>query len=375
MTASSLFEYLRRPIGSAPLLLIGVFAVLLTVASRAGLLGLPLALIVLSWFLKYAFVVLDSVSRGLTEPPVLSIEMVNPAGEQRPLGQLLIVGVFYAATGALAPVVGAATVLVLRALGLVLLPACIAVLGSSGSILSAINPRVLAGTIRRLGWDYLVIWIAIIVLAAGALYTSRRLAGALFLGLPLALACLMYGWLAVFSLIGGVLYERRHELGLEAWRSPEREQARDELEADKEHARFIDELYGHWRGGAYKEALQAAQNRLAARHHSLDEYAWLCTALLRWPDRRLASRLAQDYISRLLEARRPSDALAAARRHLDADPEYRPATSAELIRLVSLARDGGNRNLARALLIDFERHYPGDQAASSAAELRQQLMR
>jgi hypothetical protein len=311
----------------------------------------------------------------MSEPPVLSIEMVNPANEQRPLGQLLIVGVFYAATGALTSAVSPTGVLVLRMLGLVLLPACIAVLGSSGSILSAINPRVLAGTIRRLGWDYLVIWIAIIVLSLAALYTSRRLMAAWHLALPLALACLMLGCLAVFSLIGGALYERRHELGLEAWRSPEREQAREELAVNREHARFVDELYGHWRGGAYQEALQAAHNRLKAHDHALDEYAWLCAALLRWPDRRLASRLAQDYISRLLEARRPSDALAAARRHLDADPDYRPATAAELIRLVSLARDGGDRNLARALLIDFEHHYPGDQAAVSAAELRQQLMR
>jgi hypothetical protein len=185
----------------------------------------------------------------------------------------------------------------------------------------------------------------------------------------------MYGGLAVFSLIGGALYERRHELGLEAWRSPEREQARSELETNKEHARFIDELYGHWRGGAYQEALQAAQNRLAACRYSLDEYAWLCAALLRWPDPRLASRLAQDYIPRLLDARRPTDALAAARRHLDADPEYRPASSAELIRLVTLARDGGDRSLARALLIDFERHYPGDSAIASVAAFREQLMR
>jgi len=374
MSPSSLLDYLRRPISGAPLLLIAVFAVLLTLASRVGLLGLPLALILLSWFLKYAFVVLDTTLRGLGDPPVLSVEMVNPASEQRPLGQLLIVGAFYGATDALGPMVGAKVVL-LRALGLVLLPACIAVLGSSGSILAAINPRVLIGTIRRLGWDYVVIWVAIIVLALAATYASRHLADAVFLGLPLALACLMYGWLAVFSLIGGALYERRHEMGLDAWRSPERQQARNEIDLTREHARFIDELYGHWRGGAYQEALQAAQNRLTAHHHSLEEYAWLCSALLRWPDRRLASRLAQDYIPRLLEAKRPSEALAAARRHLDADPEYRPATAAELIRLVNFARDGGDRQLARALLIDFERHYPGDQAAPVIAEMSRQLSR
>jgi hypothetical protein len=375
MTSASLLEYLRRPLRAAPLLLIAVFAVLLTLASRAGLLGLPLALILLSWFLKYAFVVLDAAARGLREPPVLSIEMVNPASEQRPLGQLLIIGVFYAASGALTTLLGAKVVLCLRVLGLLVLPACIAVLASTGSILSAINPRMLVGMIRRLGWDYLLIWGAIAVLALAAIYVSRQLVGSPFFGLPLAIGCLMYGWLAVFSIIGGALYERRHEIGHDVWRSPEREQTRTEYDVGREHARVIDELYGHWRGGAYKEALQAAENRLANRHHSLEEYAWLCTALLRWPDRRLASRLAQDYIQRLLAARQPSAALAAARRHLDADPDFRPATAAELLRLAELARDGGDRSLARALLIDFERHFPNDQAASAVAELSQQLSR
>jgi hypothetical protein len=40
--------------------------------------------------------------------------------------------------------------------------------------------------------------------------------------LPLELALAMFGVLSVFSVIGGALYERRNELGLETRRSPER---------------------------------------------------------------------------------------------------------------------------------------------------------
>jgi hypothetical protein len=300
--------------------------------------------------------------------------MINPLDEQRPLGLLVIMGVFYGAAAALEPIAGAPVVLLLRGIALALLPACTAVLGSSGSIVTAVSPRVLMGTIRRLGWDYVVIWMAIIVLAFTAHFASTRLLDAT-LGLPLAIACLLYGWLAVFSVIGGALHERRHELGIEAWRSPERDRARHEADLGKEHDRFIDELYGHWRGGAYKEALRAAEVRLAATHHSLEEYAWLCQALLRWPDRRLASRLAQDYLTGLLTAKRYSQALALAQRHLEADPQYRPATGAQAIQLANLARDGGDRRLARALLVDFERHYPGDRAAPMAAQLSRELSR
>ena len=86
MTLSSLLTHLRRPLRPAPLLLIVAFAYFSHLPLVRGLLGLPLRLIVLSWFLKYAFVVLDTAARGLGEPPVLSLEMVNPLDEQRPLG-------------------------------------------------------------------------------------------------------------------------------------------------------------------------------------------------------------------------------------------------------------------------------------------------
>ena len=64
---------------------------------------MPLALLVVSWFFKYGFVLLDQVADGVNEPPVLSYEMLNPANESRPLGLLFVVAVFYVGTEALRP--------------------------------------------------------------------------------------------------------------------------------------------------------------------------------------------------------------------------------------------------------------------------------
>ena len=203
---------------------------------------------------------------------------------------------------------GAEAVLTLRAFALVLLPACIAVLGSSGSIVTAVNPRVLIGTIRRLGWDYVLIWLVLIALAFAAHFTSTRLADA-FLGLPLAIVGLMYGWLAVFSVIGGALYERRHELGIDTWRSPERDRARHEADQSKDHARFIDELIRTLARRSTQGSVASRAKSAGRARSSPDEYSWLCEALLRWPDRRLASRIAQDYLTLLLAAKRYSEAL------------------------------------------------------------------
>ena len=84
-----LLRHALRPARPTGLLLIATLSLLLALASQAGLLGLPLQLIVLSWLFKYAYVLLDLSSEGIDEPPVLSVEMVNPV-EQRPLMQLAI---------------------------------------------------------------------------------------------------------------------------------------------------------------------------------------------------------------------------------------------------------------------------------------------
>jgi hypothetical protein len=255
---------------------------------------------------------------------------------------------------------------------LVLLPACIAVLGVSRSIFDAVNPMMLLKTIRILGAWYLVLVAAVALPVVIAWFLFVR---GTDLHITAALALLMFGGLATFSLIGGVLYEKRAALGIDAWKAPERDRERADRETHKRHERVIDELYGHWRSGARTEARQAAEQWLASRKYDVEEFDWLCERLLLWPDRRLAHRLAQDEITRLLEAKQASRAVKVARRHLAADADFRPARAAELIRLVTLARDAGDRPLARRLLADFEQHYANDPAVAIARELQQELAR
>jgi hypothetical protein len=87
--------HLIRPIrgGAAGVLI--VFALLLSVAAHAGLFGIPRAVILTSWFFKYAYILFDHTVLGFDEPPTLDIQMLNPLDEQRPLGQVLILGLIY----------------------------------------------------------------------------------------------------------------------------------------------------------------------------------------------------------------------------------------------------------------------------------------
>src|SRR6516165_1001265 len=88
----NILRHLLRPVRGGAAALLIVFAILLSLAARAGLIGIPMALILISWFFKYAYILFDHTVHGFDEPPVLDIQMVNPLNEQRPLAQLVILG-------------------------------------------------------------------------------------------------------------------------------------------------------------------------------------------------------------------------------------------------------------------------------------------
>jgi hypothetical protein len=186
----------------------------------------------------------------------------------------------------------------------------------------------------------------------------------------------MYGWLAIFALIGGVLFERRADLGfdLDPDGSPP---ADDSTDAQRERLRDqqIDRIYAEWRGGAQENAWQTINTHLEQSADPLAELRWLYERTARWPDSRLANRLAQELLPKLLTIRRTGEALNIARTCLRADADFRPRLSQDLLNLVRLARDAGDRPVARALLRDFHRFYPGDAQRAAADALTQQLDR
>jgi hypothetical protein len=373
MSALAVLRYLVLPLRGASGILIALFTLLLLVAIQAKFFGIPLALILLSWFFKYAFVLLDHVADGAAEPPVLSVEMVNPASEQRPLGLLFLVFAGYSLSGSVAVWLGETAMWGLRMLGLAMLPAVVAVQATTGSVLASLNPLACLDLLRRLGAYYGWILLCIAGFAGLAKGVVTQWLGVL--PLTACIALLLYGWLAVFAMVGGVLFEQRAQLGFEARYAPERVQARHDAERDRERDRFMDGVFAEWRGGAVHNAWRTIEAHLAGAADAAAELEWLYERAKTWPDQRLAGRIAMEWVPHLLSARRLGKLLQLAQARIKADPRFRPLNSTQLIKLVELARDGGDHPTARALLEDFERHFPNDPARGSIERLRQQLQR
>jgi hypothetical protein len=349
MSFSSFIRYLLLPARPTVLLLIAMLTLGLLLASQVGLFGIVLQILLLSWLLSYGYVLLERIANGAAEPPVLAVEMLNPVNEPRALLQVALVVAVGAGLHLLAELVNAELAIALACVALLALPASIGALGA-GDARQAANPVVLWRIMQGLG--------------------VRRAQAPGWLLIPVG----QFAWLSLFALIGGALYEQRLALGYEPIDSPERRAQRAQRSLDNERSRFLDRVYGEARGGNLAAAWDSIERELAARDHAFDFYDWLLERLTRLPSAPLAARLAQDYIRRAL-GHDNARVIVVARRCVSADADFHPRSSAETLRVAELARLAGDRVTARALLAHFERHFPGDAAASQAARMAAQLRR
>jgi len=357
---------------TAPLLLVAVFATLLVLCVHAGPLGIPAALIVGSWFLKYAFVMLDHVAHGRPGMPVLTAEDANPLGETRPIVYAVLLATGWGVTGALGAVAGPGAASALGLAGLLLLPAVIAAHVTGGRLARALRPDVIAGTVRRLGPWYAVV----VAVAAACGYAARGLAfDAAHLSLWLRLAALMSLWLAMFGVLGAAIHRRRFELDFEPTHSPERDRAHDERDLERRRQALMDQLFAESRAGPVGNAWATLERGLPEGPARIDELEWTLARAATWPDPRFANRVAGALVTALLDARRTGAALDVVRERLRSAPGFRPATAAETLRVAELARAAGDRTTARALLEDYAERHPGDPSAAVAAQWREELDR
>jgi hypothetical protein len=364
-----ILRHLLRPArgGAAGVLI--VFALLLSVAAKARIVGIPLALILTSWFFKYAYILFDHTVRGFDEPPTLDIQMLNPLDEQRPLAQVAILGLIYLAVKFVGDTMGTTVATIIAVLAALLLPASVAVLGLEGNIFKAAYPVAWVRMVWQLGPMYALV---LAVIAGYSLIIA--LLGRWELSLPLQIAIFMFCILSVFSLLGGALYERRHELGLEPYVSPERTEALVQAKVLRQSENELTEAYGQMRAGSHTRSWEQLQAWLTSRGNAPEDYRWLCERVASWGDARYVTRLTEDYVDRLLTLKRTGEALDVVARRLAEDPSFRPKTAAATLQIARIAvAGGGTPRVARTLLADFPMRFAGDPSVAAAAALAHQL--
>jgi hypothetical protein len=366
---TKIIPHLLRPARGGAAGVVIVFALLLSIAAKAGLFGLPLTLILTSWFFKYAYILFDHTVRGFDEPPALDIQMLNPLDEQRPLAQVAILGLIYAAVYFAQAMMGPTPARVIAVAAALFLPASVAILGLERNIVKAAYPVAWVRMILGLGPMY-----ALVLAIIGGYSLLIALLGRWELWLPVQIAIYMFCILSVFSVLGGALYERRHELGLETWASPERTEELQRKHDLRDSEKAVTDAYGQVRVGSHTQAWQQLQAWLASRGNAPDDYRWLCGRVAAWGDPRYITRLTEDYVDRLLALKRNGEALDVVARRLGQDPTFRPKSAAATLQIARMAAGGGGTpRVARTLLADFPARFAGDPSVAAAEALARHL--
>ncbi len=332
------------PFHVTSLILIGVFAILFSIFDMGGLYGIFASIITQIWVVKYCYVLVEHLADGATEPPVMSTDMLSPF-EVRPWVQIAII----IAGAVLCVKVGGVVGILLGAVLLALLPASIAVLGVGEPFYQAVNPLMLLRLIRGLGPYYLLILVSIPVYI-GILLLLQRL-DVWNLGLHAAgLIC----EISFFGLIGGCLFLRRRELGIEPSRSPERTAARAEAERAKLRSRMLDDVFQQWRIGKHVEATRP----LARWMSSLDgetaalDAQFVAGQVLQWDGTAGLNTIGSTLIRHLLRAGRPDAALAVFGRLRERSPTLTLDSPDDLRALIDYAENTGREELATSMRLE-----------------------
>jgi hypothetical protein len=364
MHINQITNHVFRPTRGGAAGVVWVFAAGLALALKAGLFGIALGGLLVSWYAKYCFFLFDSVVRGVDEPPVLDIQHLNPFGERRPLVLVGIVAVLGGAVTGVYDLVGRPAGVGLAVLAAMALPASVAMLGLEENILFALSPHHVARLIHGLGARYLLV-LGIIVGYAALGYEW-------VLWMPwliLKLVGPLFAILSLFSALAGMLYVRRDQLGIEVWHSPEREAEHRAREQRREDDRMLDAAFTQARLGARAAATKILSDWLQSRGNRPEDYRWLCDRLESWPDAGYLRGVTADYVERLLRLQRPGEALDVVAARLRTLPDFRPGSAIATLQVAQLAARGGAPGVARALLADFAARFPGDACVPRAAEL------
>jgi hypothetical protein len=346
-------RYLLMPFRAAPLILVLILTILWTLFIKLGrFIGIPADFILLSWFFKYCFALLDAVVAGHNDLPVMSVEMVNPVNEQRPLLQAIMVSLGFIASWwvyhSIAPLAGLGVGAVL----LTALPATVALLAISDSWVHAVSPLAIGRVVKGLGWNY----VGVLAITLGGALAILVLALNLdSLVLILALAQLLF--IAMFCYIGGAIFESRVELQLDTRTHGERLAERDERHHADARGAVLDRTYALLRLKRRSEAwanLEAWIRKHCPDTHPFTEYHALQQATCAWDEPIIGDQVTNEYLGKLLANGETGMALEALQIRLSSNPGYYPQGQAYATRLTELVTLSGRKGLRRQLLANAQ---------------------
>ncbi|MBS0462069.1 MAG: hypothetical protein JSS41_06310 [Proteobacteria bacterium] len=331
-------------------------------------LGWILALLATIAMYRYAFACLRSTADGFLQAPEVAL------GEDRSLGGkfiwLMVILVVVTAIGAAA--LGQTAGMVLAVFFAVCLPGATMTLALEESLVEALNPMKWLRIIAAIGWSYLAmigVCVAISMSQGWAQDVVVR-----FLPLPVALIGLgiisNYVVVALFHLMGYVLYQYHEELGLMP--AAVQRQVADAPAADPDQDK-LDAAAALVREGKLPEAIDVLGQALR-RGSTPAVHAQYRRMLRAANDNEGLLTHGRQYIAVLIDQDDARGAVDLLRQCQALDPAFAPESPAHISKLAHMAAHVGQAQAALQLLDGFAQRFPNSQYVARNGLLAAELL-
>lgn len=370
-------RFFTYPFNRAVIVFMVVLSVFMTLFSAPGFLSMIIQMLLFGVLLKYCFAALKETARGNMRPPEINEHTITD--DFAIVAKYWLLGVMFFSAGlacfvifaSLSMAVGFAAGMALSAACIValllVLPAEVIVLATSGSILSALNPAVSGRMAFRIGTPYLLMYFFLIILylAPGALvYFMRPFFPSLVSDFVFALANCYYSIVA-HHLMGYVILQHHDTIGYEVDfegqsmcppGGPHTKNAEQDL---------LNRLNIMIKGGRHADAADLVRTETQGNIANLElaERYYQLLKIVRKNEDMLAH--AQAFLDLLIKANMADTAASVYRECVAVDPSFNPRASTLFKIAGSLSATGDHRASLEAYN-RFIQHSPDDPLVPKA---------
>jgi hypothetical protein len=318
------------------------FGLLEYIATRGGLFGLWLGILLLVALGRYCYSILRAAAQGREHLPAVSIESFNPVGDIMVLWHIILFPGLILATAPYQPAGSVVAIIVAC-----VFPASAALMGLTANIAHSLKPTALLGVARTIGSDYLLLVIAYVCIFLGVSVLLTWVVPQLMI-VTAIFAFMLETWalLAAFALIGSVIRQHRHDFEIPGEIVP-----REEEELALRHKgwrRDLDRAYGSMRSGLIASGYDTLHKLVEENEDSLEINHWLIENLFDWEEKKYALEVAAKLVPRLEATGNVTGALELFRRCRYHDTAF-SAPRETLDALAAHAEDIGQQGLADEL--------------------------
>ncbi len=253
-----------------------------------------------------------------------------------------------------------------------LIPVTLMVLISSGSLLTAINPFILLGSVFGIGLPYFLLCLFLFLLMQGA----PMAIGILLPMMPKALLAPLFAFVLIYfnwviaAMIGYVMYQNHAEFGIEPDRAPDAEGSTEAIDPQQVETKRRDAAIAQLvQDGDMKTAVDEAREWQRMNDDNVADQRRYHRVLKLTDKTADLTRHAQQYIALLLRKQQASEALEVWGSCYKRAPDFKLDSAEATLSLAQVAWKRQQVSHTLAILQNFEKHYAGSPTVPQAQEL------